>query len=72
MTDKPPLVLVAGPHRSGTGGDPRAMAADPAHLERAARTVFEAGHLPVIGERIALPVHHDVAEIPRRAPRETA
>ncbi len=33
MTDKPMLVLIAGPYRSGTGGDPRAMAANLARLE---------------------------------------
>lgn len=56
MTDKPLLILVAGPYRSGTGGDPAAMAANLERLEAAAWPVFAAGHLPVIGEWIALPV----------------
>ncbi|MEU3509415.1 DUF4406 domain-containing protein [Streptomyces longwoodensis] len=56
MTDEPMLVLIAGPHRSGTGGDPDAMAANLARLEAAAWPVFAAGHLPVIGEWPALPV----------------
>ncbi|MFC7986704.1 DUF4406 domain-containing protein [Streptomyces sp. NPDC057336] len=56
MTDKPMLILIAGPYRSGTDGDPRAMAANLARLEAAAWPVFAAGHLPVIGEWIALPV----------------
>ncbi|MFJ5829384.1 DUF4406 domain-containing protein [Streptomyces sp. NPDC093089] len=56
MTDKPMLILVAGPYRSGTEGDPRAMAANLARLEAAAWPVFAAGHVPVIGEWIALPV----------------
>ncbi|MFI8194434.1 DUF4406 domain-containing protein [Streptomyces sp. NPDC085946] len=56
MTDKPLLILIAGPYRSGTGGDPQAMAANLARLEAAAWPVFAAGHLPVIGEWIALPV----------------
>ncbi|MER6166367.1 DUF4406 domain-containing protein [Streptomyces violaceorubidus] len=56
MTDKPMLILIAGPYRSGTDGDPRAMAANLARLEEAAWPVFAAGHLPVIGEWIALPV----------------
>ncbi|MGW8744763.1 DUF4406 domain-containing protein [Streptomyces sp. NPDC055794] len=127
MTDKPLLILIAGPYRSGTGGDLRAMAANLARLEEAAWPVFAAGHLPVIGEWIALPVlrsagagptdpladqvlypaadrrlahcdavlrlpgesagadqdvatarrrglpvYHDVAELPRRVPQETA
>ncbi|MEV7809216.1 DUF4406 domain-containing protein [Streptomyces flaveolus] len=56
MTDKPMLILIAGPYRSGTDGDPQAMAANLARLEAAAWPVFAAGHLPVIGEWIALPV----------------
>ncbi|WP_031042535.1 hypothetical protein [Streptomyces sp. NRRL F-5650] len=56
MTDKPMLILIAGPYRSGTDGDPQAMAANLARLEEAAWPVFAAGHLPVIGEWIALPV----------------
>ncbi|WP_423463096.1 DUF4406 domain-containing protein [Promicromonospora sp. MS192] len=56
MNDKPLLILIAGPYRSGTGGDPQAMAGNLARLEAAAWPVFEAGHLPVIGEWIALPV----------------
>ncbi|MEU3493527.1 DUF4406 domain-containing protein [Kitasatospora cineracea] len=55
-SDSPMLVLIAGPYRSGTGGDPAAMAANLARLEAAAWPVFAAGHLPVIGEWIALPV----------------
>ncbi|HEY9330982.1 MAG TPA: DUF4406 domain-containing protein [Streptomyces sp.] len=56
MTDKPMLILIAGPYRSGTDGDPDAMAANLARLEAAAWPVFAAGHLPAIGEWIALPV----------------
>ncbi|MFH8711837.1 DUF4406 domain-containing protein [Streptomyces zaomyceticus] len=55
-TDEPMLILIAGPYRSGTDGDPRAMAANLARLEAAAWPVFAAGHLPVVGEWIALPV----------------
>lgn len=56
MTDKPLLILIAGPYRSGTDGDPQAMAANLARLEAAAWPVFEAGHIPMIGEWVALPV----------------
>jgi hypothetical protein len=127
VNEKPMLILIAGPYRSGTDGDPKAMAANLARLEAAAWPVFAAGHLPVIGEWLALPVlrsagagptdpladqvlyptadrllthcdavlrlpgdstgadqdvatarrrglpiYHDVAEIPRRAPQEVA
>ena len=50
------LILIAGPYRSGTDGDPQAMADNLARLEATAWPVFAAGHLPVIGEWIALPV----------------
>ena len=53
---QPLLVLIAGPYRSGTGGDPALMAANLARLEQAAWPLFRAGHLPVIGEWVALPV----------------
>lgn len=64
MNDKPKLILIAGPYRSGTDGDPQAMAANLARLEAAAWPIFAAGHLPVIGEWIALPVLHSVGAGP--------
>jgi hypothetical protein len=56
MTTKPMLVLIAGPYRSGTGDDPDLMAANLARLEEAAWPVFQRGHVPMIGEWVALPV----------------
>ena len=50
------MVLIAGPYRSGTGDDPARMAANLARLEEAAWPVFRAGHVPMIGEWVALPV----------------
>jgi hypothetical protein len=50
------LILIAGPYRSGTGDDPALMARNLARLEEAAWPVFRAGHVPVIGEWVALPV----------------
>ncbi|MFB8024318.1 MULTISPECIES: DUF4406 domain-containing protein [unclassified Streptomyces] len=64
MTDKPMLILIAGPYRSGTDGNPQAMADNLARLEAAAWPVFAAGHLPVIGEWIALPVLHSAGANP--------
>lgn len=55
-SDRPLLVLIAGPYRSGTGDDPDLMAANLARLEAAAWPVFERGHVPMIGEWVALPV----------------
>ena len=50
------LVLVAGPYRSGTGDDPSRLAANVAAMNEAALEVFRAGHLPVTGEALALPL----------------
>jgi hypothetical protein len=50
------LVLVAGPYRSGTGDDPAKLAANVAAMNTAALDVFRAGHLPVTGEALALPL----------------
>ncbi|WP_062516400.1 hypothetical protein [Demequina gelatinilytica] len=52
----PKLILIAGPYASGTGGDPALMARNLARLEEAAWPLFEAGHVPMIGEWVALPV----------------
>lgn len=50
------MVLVAGPYRSGTNGDPQRMDANLKALNRAALEVWNRGHLPVIGEWLALPL----------------
>lgn len=52
----PMLILIAGPYRSGTGDDPSLMARNLARLEEAAWPIFRAGHVPMIGEWVALPV----------------
>jgi hypothetical protein len=50
------LILVAGPYRSGTGDDPDRLAANVAAMNEAALAVYRAGHLPVTGEALALPL----------------
>jgi hypothetical protein len=50
------LVLVAGPYRSGTDGEPDKLQANVDAMNRAALDVFRAGHLPVTGEALALPL----------------
>jgi hypothetical protein len=50
------LVLVAGPYRSGTGDDPTKLAANVHAMNAAALDVYRAGHLPVTGEALALPL----------------
>jgi hypothetical protein len=52
----PLMILIAGPYRSGTGDDPELMATNLARLEEAAWPLFQAGHVPMIGEWVALPV----------------
>ncbi|WP_210529553.1 DUF4406 domain-containing protein [Rubellimicrobium arenae] len=55
---KPMMILIAGPYRSGTGDDPERMAANLRRLEEAAWPIFRKGHVPMIGEWVALPVLH--------------
>ncbi|MDQ1217958.1 DUF4406 domain-containing protein [Microbacterium arborescens] len=50
------MILIAGPYASGTGGDPALMRRNLDRLEEAAWPLFEAGHIPMIGEWVALPV----------------
>ncbi len=50
------LILIAGPYRSGTGDDPVKMAANLKRLEEPSYALFKAGHVPMIGEWVALPV----------------
>ena len=50
------LILIAGPYRSGTGDDPELMQRNLRRLETAAWPLFQAGHTPMIGEWVALPV----------------
>ena len=53
---KPMLILIAGPYRSGTRDDPERLAHNLRALETAAWPIFRAGHVPMIGEWVALPV----------------
>ena len=50
------MILIAGPYRSGTGDDPAKMAANLKRLEAASWPLFEKGHVPMIGEWVALPI----------------
>ena len=55
---KPLLVLIAGPYLSGTNGDPEKISANRARLESFALPIYQRGHLPMIGEWMALPIIH--------------
>jgi hypothetical protein len=50
------LILIAGPYRSGTGDDPVKMTANLRRLEEVSWPLFRAGHVPMIGEWVALPI----------------
>jgi hypothetical protein len=50
------MILVAGPYRAGTNGEPEQLQANVDAMNRVALDVFRAGHLPVTGEAIALPL----------------
>lgn len=50
------MILIAGPYASGTNGDPALMQQNLERLEAAAWPLFAAGHVPMIGEWVALPV----------------
>jgi hypothetical protein len=50
------MILIAGPYRSGTGDDPARMKANVEAMEALALPLFRAGHLPVVGEWLALPL----------------
>jgi hypothetical protein len=53
---QPLMILIAGPYRSGTGDDPAKLAANVRAMEALALALFEAGHIPVVGEWFALPL----------------
>lgn len=50
------MILIAGPYRSGTGDDPARLAANVRAMEQYALPLFRAGHIPVVGEWLALPL----------------
>ena len=54
----PMLILICGPYTSGTGGDPAKIARNRDRLESYALPIYERGHLPMIGEWLALPIIH--------------
>ncbi len=57
------LVLIAGPYRSGTDGDPEKLARNLRSLERAALALYRRGHMPMIGEWAALPLAREAGSI---------
>jgi hypothetical protein len=59
MTAKPSnamMILIAGPYRSGTNDDPALIKKNVETMESFALPVFRAGHIPILGEWLALPL----------------
>ena len=53
---RPLLILVAGPYRSGTNDNPDLIAANVKAMTDTALELFRMGHMPVLGEWFALPL----------------
>jgi len=56
MSNKPLMILIAGPYRSGTNDDPEKIQANVHLMESFAVPIFRKGHIPVLGEWFALPL----------------
>jgi GDP-mannose pyrophosphatase NudK len=52
----PMMILIAGPYRSGTNDDPALIQKNVETMESFALPIFRAGHIPVLGEWLALPL----------------
>lgn len=50
------MILIAGPYRSGTNDDPKLIQKNLDYLESVALPLFRMGHMPMIGEWVALPI----------------
>jgi len=50
------MILVAGPYRSGTNDDPALIKRNVQKMESYALPIFRAGHIPMLGEWLALPL----------------
>jgi hypothetical protein len=50
------MILIAGPYRSGTNDDPELIHKNVALMESYALPIFRAGHIPMLGEWLALPL----------------
>jgi hypothetical protein len=55
-SNKSMMILIAGPYRSGTNDDPALIKRNVQEMESYALPVFRAGHIPMLGEWLALPL----------------
>ena len=56
LTTKAMMILIAGPYRSGTNDDPSLIKKNVQEMESFALPLYRAGHIPVLGEWLALPL----------------
>lgn len=54
--NKKMLILIAGPYRSGTNDDATLIGRNVHEMESYALPIFRAGHIPILGESLALPL----------------
>lgn len=50
------MILIAGPYRSGTNDDPERIKKNVETMESYALPIFRKGHIPILGEWLALPL----------------
>ncbi len=50
------MILIAGPYRSGTNDDPALIRKNVEEMESYALPIFRSGHIPMLGEWLALPL----------------
>ncbi len=50
------MILIAGPYRSGTNDNPALINQNVHTMESFALPIFRAGHIPILGEWLALPL----------------
>ena len=50
------MILIAGPYRSGTNDDPALIRKNVELMESYSLPIFRAGHIPILGEWLALPL----------------
>src|SRR4030081_1045100 len=50
------MILIAGPYRSGTNDDPALIRKNVGVMESYALPIFRAGHIPILGEWLGLPL----------------
>ena len=50
------LIMISGPYRGGTNDDPILIRQNLDRLEASAYAVYQKGHVPLIGEWVALPL----------------